>query len=358
MAAAGSTSSPSKESEVIVKDEGSVHKVILNRPKALNALNLPMVRTLTPLYKKWQTTPNIVLMRGSGDKAFCAGGDIVAIYEAGKKKDPQATQFFREEYILNYLIAQKKFAHVALLNGVTMGGGVGLSVHGEFRVATDSTLFAMPETAIGFFCDVGGSYFLPRLPSFALGMYLALTGARLKGPEVFIAGVATHFVKADKFSEAESLLASCQNKEALKKQLAALHTAPDATQVNTFWKNKDAIEDAFSQNTVEKIIARLQAQNTPWAKQQLETLSKMSPTSLKVVHRQLHLGRTKSYAECFQMEYRMAKAFMKHNDFYEGVRALLVDKDKNPKWKPATLAEVSEKDVDEYFQPVEDELIL
>lgn len=168
---------------ITITDYGRVKHVLLDRPKALNALDLPMIRKLTPLYQSWETQPNcVVIMRGSGDKAFCAGGDIRAIYDSSKVGGNLPRDFFREEYILNYIISKKSVTQVSLLNGITMGGGVGLSVHGKYRVATENTVFAMPETGIGFFCDVGGTYILSRLG--ALGMYLALTGARLKGKEL------------------------------------------------------------------------------------------------------------------------------------------------------------------------------
>lgn len=181
-----------------MQKEGNVQKVILNRPKALNALNLPMIRKLTPLYKvatanrkAWQQDDetSLILMKGAGEKAFCAGGDIVAI---AKGDEQVQRQFFAEEYVLDYLTHTTTKPQVAILNGITMGGGVGLSVHGRYRVATPTTLFAMPETGIGFFTDVGGSHFLPRLPGF-YGMFLGLTGHRLKGREVLDCGIATHY---------------------------------------------------------------------------------------------------------------------------------------------------------------------
>jgi len=243
-ASALSTSNPSCDGEVIVEENGNNKKVILNRPKAFNALNLNMIRTLTPLYERWErNTSTLVILQGSGEKAFCSGGDVRAIYEAGKshQQHPQSgggltSDFFFEEYQLNHIISKQKVTQVALLNGITMGGGVGLSVHGRFRVACEHTVFAMPETGIGLFCDVGGSFFLPRLqynriasafkdkrhviPQYrnksdsvsssknsitssvsALGMYLALTGAKLKGKDLIIAGIATHFVPFEKFPE-------------------------------------------------------------------------------------------------------------------------------------------------------------
>jgi len=352
---------------------GVVKRVILNRPQALNALNLNMVRQLSPQYKEWMKDPKtVVIMRGSGDRAFCAGGDIRSIYDSvveSKGSQSLHRDFFSEEYRLNYDIAKKTITQVSLLNGITMGGGVGLSVHGKYRVATDNTLFAMPETGIGFFCDVGGSYFLPRLDE-SLGMYLALTGGRVKGADCTRVGIATHFVKHEKLAELETLLIHAKSAEEVEQILSGYKNIPEATTVPDFIEYKDLISQCFSKNSVEEIfdsLNKIATSNTHdfktigWAKTTLSTLEKHSPTSLKVVHRQLIEGKKLSYEEVFKMENRIAQTFMKkRKDFFEGVRALLVDKDKNPKWSPATVKEVSTQEVDEYFKKVSeaDELSL
>ncbi|CAL8387647.1 unnamed protein product, partial [Gadus morhua 'NCC'] len=185
--------------EVLLEKVGRAGVITLNRPKAMNALNLTMTRLLYPQLKEWETDEqtDIVIIKGAGGRAFCAGGDIIAVTEAGKSGDPLAQDFFREEYVLNNTIGMYKKPYIALIDGITMGGGVGLSVHGRFRVATEKTVFAMPETAIGLFPDVGGGYFLPRLQG-KLGMFLALTGFRLKGRDVQRVGVASHFVESQK----------------------------------------------------------------------------------------------------------------------------------------------------------------
>ena len=341
----------------------SVQVVTLNRPKALNSLNLEMVRIMTPQYERLSTSNEckMIILKGSGDKAFCAGGDIKAIYET---KDPK---FFSEEYQLNYLIGsmydKHKKVQVAILNGITMGGGVGLSVQpGTIRIATEKTVFAMPETAIGFFCDVGGSYFLPRLPIKGLGMYLALTGARLKGEQCVTAGIATHFVPSEKLKELEEVLIKFSDKssgtidrDALCKEIEAHF--PQDQYLNThhaksYMDNEKEISlfDPNENQSVHDIIESLKKLNTPHAQHTLKTMQSMSPTSLRVVHRQLRIGAVLGYKECFDMEYGMAKHMMHGHDFFEGVRALLVDKDKNPKWVPATIDAVTKHDVDLYFE--------
>ncbi|XP_069716865.1 3-hydroxyisobutyryl-CoA hydrolase, mitochondrial isoform X2 [Phaenicophaeus curvirostris] len=314
--------------EVVLEKRGGAGIIILNRPKALNALNLSMIHRIYPQIKTWEQDPEtfLIIIKGTEGKAFCAGGDIRAITEAGKVGDRLAQDFFREEYTLNNAIGTCKKPYVALINGITMGGGVGLSVHGHFRVATEKTIFAMPETAIGLFPDVGGGYFLPRL-SGKIGYYLALTGFRLKGRDVLKAGIATHFVESEKSKldqEKEFVL-----DEHMKK-----------------------INSLFSANSVEEIVKKLKQDGSPFAIKQLETISKMSPTSLKITFRQLREGASMNLQDVLTMEYRLSQACMRGHDFYEGVRAVLIDKDQCPRWKPAALEEVSDEFVDDCFKPL------
>lgn len=347
------------DSGVLLEHGTASSLVTLNRPKALNALNMNMVRHLTPAYRSWldKNEPRVVVMKGAGGKAFCAGGDIRAIYDGKQEGQPlsELTRFFNEEYVLNQLIAgmPAHMPHVALLNGITMGGGVGLSVHGRYRVATDNSVFAMPETAIGFFCDVGGSFFLPRLPG-SIGMWLALTGARLKGADLYHAGIATHFVKSDRFEDLQERLLAVEGPE-LPRQIEAIlaefnDDAVEAGSGNTIAAHRDAIERCFSAESVEEIFARLEVDGDKgWAEKVLKTMHNMSPTALKVVHRQLREGAQRDIAACFQMESIMAEEFMRRDDFFEGVRAVLVDKDRNPRWQPTELSSVTAADVDRYF---------
>ncbi|XP_069589896.1 3-hydroxyisobutyryl-CoA hydrolase, mitochondrial isoform X2 [Ranitomeya imitator] len=344
------------DSEVLLAKHGCSGVITLNRPKALNALNLNMTRLIYHQIKLWEEDPEtfLVIMKGAGGKAFCAGGDIVAITEAGKTGGSLAQDFFKEEYILNNAIGTCKKPYVALIDGITMGGGVGLSVHGHFRVASEKTLFAMPETAIGLFPDVGGGYFLPRLPG-KIGLYIALTGFRLKGRDVQKAGIATHFIHSQKIPSLEKDLLTLKSpsKEDITDVLDAYHKQSKASKDDDdpfiLAEHLDKINSLFSGNSVEEIIENLKQDESPFALQQLKTLSKMSPTSLKVTFRQLKNGSSLTLQEVLTMEYRLSQASMRGHDFYEGVRAVLLDKDQNPKWKPEQLKDVTDEYLDSCF---------
>ncbi|KAM9447631.1 3-hydroxyisobutyryl-CoA hydrolase, mitochondrial-like isoform 2-T2 [Salvelinus alpinus] len=346
--------------EILVEKVGNAGVITLNRPKALNALNMNMIRLMYPQLKKWETDKetDIVIVKGAGGKAFCAGGDIRAVTEAGKIGDALAKNFFREEYILNNAIGTYQKPYVALIDGITMGGGVGLSVHGRFRVATEKTMFAMPETAIGLFPDVGGGYFLPRLQG-QLGLFLALTGFRLKGRDVQRAGVASHFVESQKIAALEKELVDLKTPsiEDVSRVLDSYQkwSSLDAEKPFVLEQHIDLIDKLFQSNSVEGIVHNLKTDGSPFAQKQAETLAKMSPTSLKITFKQLQVGRTMSLQEVLVMEYRLSQACMvKGSDFYEGVRAVLVDKDHSPKWSPSTLKEVSEQSVEDCFSSLGD----
>ncbi|CAB3369480.1 Hypothetical predicted protein [Cloeon dipterum] len=334
--------------EVLFQTIGDRGVITLNRPKALNALNLNMIKSITPTLDQWDKDKSAIIIKGAGEKAFCAGGDVRAVTEAAKVGDSFASDFFRVEYQLNALINRLKVPYVALIDGITMGGGVGLSVHGRFRVATENTLFAMPETAIGLFPDVGGSYFLPRLPG-KLGMFLALTGYRLKGADVLHAGVATHIVSSEKLAELESALLSEKDVSGV---LNSFHDKQLASQPFSLQSKLKDIDATFAPETVEEILQNLSNHGSEWATKTAATLNKMSPTSLKITMKQLKLGKEKNLQECLQMEYRLTQRCCAGHDFIEGVRSVLVDRDNNPKWKPSTLAEVSAATVDSYFAPL------
>uniref|UniRef100_A0A8C7Y9C3 3-hydroxyisobutyryl-CoA hydrolase n=1 Tax=Oryzias sinensis TaxID=183150 RepID=A0A8C7Y9C3_9TELE len=342
------------EPEVLLDKVGRAGVITMNRPKVLNALNLTMIRQILPQLKKWENDAetDIVIIKGAGGKAFCAGGDIRAVTEAGKVGDSLAQDFFREEYTLNNTIGSFKKPYIAFIGGITMGGGVGLSVHGRFRVATEKTLFAMPETAIGLFPDVGGGYFLPRLQG-KLGLFLALTGFRLKGRDVQRAGVATHFVDSVKIPDLENELVDFKSPSdaEVTKVLDSYQnqSSIDSDKPFVLDKHLHNIDRLFSASSMEGIMQNLKADGSEFAKKQAEVLSKMSPTSLKITYRQLQAGATLSLQEVLVMEYRLSQACMRGCDFYEGVRAVLVDKDQSPKWNPSTLEEVSEQSVDECF---------
>ncbi|NXA90979.1 HIBCH protein, partial [Melanocharis versteri] len=343
--------------EVLLEKKGGAGIITLNRPKALNALNLSMIQQIYPQIKMWEQDPEtfLIIIKGTGEKAFCAGGDIRAIAEAGKVGGKLLQDFFRGEYRLNNAIGTCQKPYVALIDGITMGGGVGVSVHGHFRVATEKTIFAMPETAIGLFPDVGGGYFLPRL-SGKVGYYLALTGCRLKGRDVLKAGIATHFVESEKLPALEKDLIALKSpsKEKIADLLDSYHMKCTIDQEKKFVldEHMEKINSLFSANSMEEIVKKLKQDGSPFAMKQLETINKMSPTSLKLTLRQLREGASMSLQEVLRMEYRLSQACMKGHDFYEGVRAVLIDKDQSPKWKPAALEEVSDEFVDNCFKPL------
>lgn len=292
----------------------------------------------------------MVIIKGAGEKSFCAGGDVRTVVEgtvaAGK-------EFFRSEYRNNELIGNYKKPYIAILDGITMGGGVGLSVHGKYRIATERTLFAMPETAIGLFPDVGGGHFLPRM-SGNLGAYLGLTGFRLKGRDVQKAGVATHFVESSKLEELENDLFKCKNSLDIDKTLYNYSSLSKDTTEFVLQPHLKQIEKAFAGATVEDIAKNLHSDGSEWAMSTLKLISKMSPTSLKITLRQLQLGASMTLRECLQMEFRLAAHCCIDSDFKEGVRALLIDKDQQPNWKPDTIEKVTQGHVNKFFAPLPD----
>ncbi|XP_034741272.1 3-hydroxyisobutyryl-CoA hydrolase, mitochondrial [Etheostoma cragini] len=343
------------EPEVLLERVGSAGVITINRPKVLNALNLPMIRQIYPQLKKWENDNEtaIVIIRGAGGKAFCAGGDIRAVTEAGKVGDPLAEDFFREEYILNNAIGTCRKPYIALIEGITMGGVINLSCH----VSTEKTLTTLPQPGKGLFPDVGGGHFLPRLRG-KLGLFLALTGFRLKGRDVQRAGVATHFVESKKIPELEKVLVDLKSPSAedVSRVLESYQSQSSLDSEKPFVldKHMSDIDRLFSSSSVEGIVQNLKADGSEFANKQAETLSRMSPMSLKITYKQLKAGATLSLQDVLVMEYRLSQACMRGCDFYEGVRAVLVDRDQSPKWNPSTLEEVSEQAVEQCFSSLGD----
>jgi len=343
----------SEEAEVLFEVRGRAGIITLNRPKALNALSLTMVRAIHPQLLAWADDPAVerIIIRGAGDKAFCAGGDIRKLHDWGRAKEPEFLAFYGEEYRLNACIKHYPKPYIALLDGITMGGGVGLSVHGSHRIGTEKLTFAMPETGIGLFPDVGGSYFLPRCPG-ELGMYLGLTGARTKLADALYAGIVTH---ATSSAALPALLDDLVEADDIDAAIARHQVDPGEPPLAA---QREAIDRLFAGSSVEEIIAALEADGSDWARAQAASLATKSPTSMKVTFQQLRYGASLSFDECMRMEYRMVHRVLHDHDFFEGVRAVIIDKDQQPKWQPATLAEVDASAVDAYFAPVMDELVL
>ena len=335
------------EGEILFEKRGAAGLITLNRPKALNALTHGMCLAMKARLDAWEQDENVgvVVIQGAGERAFCAGGDIRALYESGKAGTPYVLDFYRDEYILNATIKHCPKPYVALISGIVMGGGVGVSVHGSHRIADETTVFAMPETGIGLFPDVGGSFFLPRLPG-ETGLYLALTGARLKTADILHAGIATHFVpKAKRAELIEALAAGAPPTGALR----GLHEeVPD-----TFLKDhQNSIDAMFAGNFVEEILAALDADHTDWSRDTARTIRAKSPTASKLALRQLREGTKLAFDDCMRMEFRLVNRVVAGHDFYEGVRATIIDKDSAPKWKPAELSGVGDADIDAYFAPL------
>jgi enoyl-CoA hydratase len=347
---------PTASDEILLERRGGLAVVTLNRPKALNTLTLGMYRTLDPDLVKWGEDPSVhaVLIRGAGERAFCAGGDVRAIYEAGRGKTQGLTaDFFREEYCLIERVYRFRKPYIALLAGITMGGGAGVSVHGSHRIATERFLFAMPETAIGLFPDIGATTFLSRCPG-RIGRYLGLTGARIKAADALYCGLVTHYVRDERLPSLVDALTKLawRSGEERSQVDALLADFAEPAGPAPLAELQPAIDRCFAPDTVEGIIAALEAEPTDWARAALASLAKASPTSLKITLRQLQLGASLDVAEALQLEYRMTQHAMQRHDFFEGVRAMLVDKDQAPKWQPASLAAVSEDEVAFYFQPI------
>ncbi|KAJ2259175.1 3-hydroxyisobutyryl-CoA hydrolase [Coemansia sp. RSA 376] len=336
--------------------------LILNRPEALNALTHPMVLAMKKHLLGWQKSDlcNVVILRSNSPRAFCAGGDVVRVsseWESGNQRG--AMQFFWDEYSVNHLIASYEKPVVALLDGYTMGGGVGLSVHAAFRVATESTVFAMPETKIGFFPDVGATFFLPRMDG-QTGVYLGLTGQRLKGRDLVYAGVATHFVPSERLPMLEKRLQEIDvvDYDVVNRAIEEFVAQPEAGQMEYSLAGvRDAIDRCFRFNKVESIVEALRQETeaegvvAEWAARTLEQLMGMSPSSLKLTLEQLRKGRTCSIQESFALELRLAERRLSSHDMHEGIQALLVRKSNDPQWQPSTIDAVDMQKLHaEYFE--------
>jgi len=335
--------------DVLFEHRGRAGLITLNRPKALNALTLDMVHAIRAKLDAWRDDAAIelVVIRGAGERAFCAGGDIRALHDSGKAGTPYVIDFYAHEYRLNRAIKRYPKPYIALINGIVMGGGVGVSVHGQYRVAGEGCVFAMPETGIGLFPDVGGTYFLPRCPG-EVGMYLGLTGARLDVTDAKYAGIATHIVPAAQHDDLLAALAA--GSQPLERTLTQFAVTPDNK--SRIAGLQQPIDRHFAHASVEAIVASLEADTSLFAAETLKTMRTKSPTSLKVTFRQIREGKTLGFEECMRLEFRLTNRFMRGRDFYEGVRAAILEKDNAPKWQPPSLEAVAKTDIDAYFAPL------
>jgi enoyl-CoA hydratase len=334
--------------DIIFEKRGAVGLVTLNRPQALNALTHAMVVAMKAQLDAWAADPEIacVVVVGAGERAFCAGGDIRALAESGRAGTNYALDFWRDEYILNAAIKHYPKPYVALISGFAMGGGLGISVHGTYRVADETTQVAMPETGIGFFPDVGSSYFMPRCPG-EVGMYLALTGARLKTADALYAGIATHLVRAETRPILMDALTQGENPAELLSEIE-VRPMPGAP----LGEQRDTIDNIFCLASVEEILERLDEEGDAWTAATAATIRTKSPTSLKITFRELREGKTLSFDDCMRMEFRISSRALAGHNFLEGVRTVLVEKDSAPRWRPASLGEVQDEIVASYFAPL------
>ena len=336
--------------DILFDIDGAAGRVTLNRPGALNALTLDMARRLDARLIDWARDDRIacVVIEGAGGRAFCAGGDVRDLYDAmGRPDDPLIAAFYRDEYTLNHRIHVYAKPYVALIDGVVMGGGVGVSIHGSHRVVSENALFAMPETGIGLFPDVGGTWFLPRMAG-EVGLYLGLTGARLRAADALYCGVATHYIPRQRLAEVATRLGEGGDPDGVLAEFADDPGEPPLAE------HRAAIDRCFAGDSVEAIIAALEAEGGDWADRTLAVLAAKSPTSLKVAMRQIRHGAGLDFAAAMRLEYRLAQRFCAAHDFREGVRAVIIEKDQSPDWQPATLAEVSDARIDAYFAPLAD----
>ncbi|RIA56671.1 enoyl-CoA hydratase/isomerase family protein [Dichotomicrobium thermohalophilum] len=339
--------------DVICREDNRVGLVLLNRPKALNALSLEMVRAMETHFHKWAKNPHIygVIQRAHDDGPFCAGGDVKAIYKMRDTDKDAGIRFYRDEYQHNWTLQRFIKPTVSLINGVCMGGGVGISVHGTHRVAAEGYKLAMPETAIGLFPDIGASHVLPQLPG-RIGLYMGLTGAVIGAADGYRLGLATHCISADKF---DLIQAAVREAEPIDPVLDGLHEDPGEGELTRL---RPAIDRCFAPGSVEDIIARLEketGETADWGRETAATLRAHSPTSLKLTLRLYEEGaRLNSLKESLKLEFRCAVRCLRGHDHYEGVRAKMVDKDNNPQWDPARLEDVSDATIDAYLAPLDD----
>jgi enoyl-CoA hydratase len=355
----------SGEDEILLGREGALATLTINRPKALNALTLGNYRRFDPALREWEADPSVcaVVVRGAGDRAFCAGGDVRAVYEAGLgiSGDPSLPAvFFREEYELIRRIHDFPKPYLAVIDGITMGGGAGISVNGAYRVATERTLFAMPEAGIGLFPDVGATRFLNRCPGH-IGRYLGLTGVRLSAADALYCGFATHIVRQ---AEVGALLREITGELSAGDAKDQVEACLDRFAVNLppapLAALQPAIDRCFAPDSIELILDALAAEAADegdvavWAEETRSGLLTKSPTSLKITLRQLAIGWDFDLESALSLEYQLTQHVMAAHDFYEGVRAMLIDKDQRPQWRPATLAEVSDDMINAYFEPIAD----
>ncbi|PIW30902.1 MAG: enoyl-CoA hydratase/isomerase family protein [Rhodobacterales bacterium CG15_BIG_FIL_POST_REV_8_21_14_020_59_13] len=338
--------------EIIARKSGQTGRITLNRPKALNALSMDMVHAMIKALLAWQDDDSVkaVVVDGEGEKGFCAGGDIRMLHDSGKAGGHEAWRFWHDEYQLNTLIKTYPKPYIALIDGITMGGGVGISVHGSHRVAGDRTMLAMPETGIGFYPDVGGTYFLPRLAG-ETGMWMGMTGVRLNAADCVATGIATHYTPSADLQGLIKALegADLSDENALEVILEEYSGDPGDSDLAV---TRGLIDAAFSGDDVAAMVARISEAGDSWSQKQAKIIAIKSPTSLKLTCAAIRSGAGLSFEDVMQQELRLSTHCLDGVDFYEGVRSVIIDKDNAPNWSPATLDDVDDAMIAAYFEPL------
>lgn len=329
--------------------EGAAGRLRLNRPKAIHALTLPMVQAMTQALVDWRDDPavKVVLIDHTEGRGFCAGGDVVTIARSSQGHGAAGEAFFYQEYRMNHLMYTYPKPGVVFMDGITMGGGVGISCPCKYRIATERTMFAMPETSIGLFPDVGAGRYLSRLRGRS-AQFLALTGARIDGAECLALGLATHYLPSDSLEAVK--IAISERPEDIEAILADASVAPPPARIE---QNEEKIDRLFASDALEDILAALEADGSEWAAKELAVLHTKSPTACKISLRLLvESPKCANFLEEMVMEFGIVARMFRHPDFIEGVRAVLMDKDNNPQWQPATAEGVTEEMVDDFFVPL------
>ena len=339
------------ESDIATRVDGGVGFVTLNRPKAINSLNQSMVDGLRAVLTAWEQDDAIsaVVLSGAGERGLCAGGDVVAIYHSARADGAEARRFWHDEYLMNGQIGRFPKKYVALMDGIVMGGGVGVGAHANTRVVTETSKVAMPEVGIGFIPDVGGAYLLSRAPG-SLGLHVALTGAPFSGADAIALGFADHYVPHDKLDALRQAIAA----DGVESAIAAHAVEPPASQLAA---QRDWIDDCYAGGTVADIVAALRGHDAGPANDAANLIATRSPIALSVTLEAVRrAAKLDTLEDVLAQDYRVSSASLRSHDLVEGIRAQLVDKDRNPKWSPASLSQVSAADVETYFAPVDDEL--
>jgi enoyl-CoA hydratase len=342
------------ESDIASRVESGVGFVTLNRPKAINSLNQSMVDGLRAVLTAWEQDDaiNAVVLSGAGERGLCAGGDVVAIYHSARADGAEARRFWHDEYLMNGQIGRFPKKYVALMDGIVMGGGVGVGAHANTRVVTETSKVAMPEVGIGFIPDVGGAYLLSRAPG-SLGLHAALTGAPFSGADAIALGFADHYVPHDKLDALRHAIAA----DGVESAIAAHAVEPPASELAA---QRDWIDDCYAGDTVADIVASLRNHvrtGAGPANDAANLIATRSPIALSVTLEAVRrAAKLDTLEDVLAQDYRVSSASLRSHDLVEGIRAQLVDKDRNPKWSPASLPQVSAADVEAYFAPVDDEL--